>query len=310
MPHARTRSSSATCRRPTCGGRWGFTLVELLVVIGIIALLIGILLPTLSSARQSARDLSCASNLRQLGITLVMYSVDYEGRYPTNYVGRNSGGFTMGWYDSEQIGRYLPEEVKLGSGSIGGTVFICPSDINNAKRSYAMNVWASSDLNQAARTLPGFSFLTNPVAATGLPRGEEFRSNVSDGSSTILLTEKWSQFKVGDDFFASSTMGYPGITPARRFVKVSSPQVQQHFGQDTAVELDYTRHSRDNLGEPNDPKTKGQCNIAFSDGHVSMTSVGTAVRIDDEDDPTTWVSTGNVKWSPLDPLLIDFEVDQ
>ena len=59
--------------------RRGFTLVELLVVIGVIALLGSILLPTLSRARAAAKAIKCMSNLRQIGIGLVMYSNQNHG---------------------------------------------------------------------------------------------------------------------------------------------------------------------------------------------------------------------------------------
>lgn len=61
--------------------RQAFTLVELLVVIGIIAILIAILLPALSKARGAAQAANCASNLRQIGIAMLMYIDDTGGKY-------------------------------------------------------------------------------------------------------------------------------------------------------------------------------------------------------------------------------------
>src|SRR5687768_6701238 len=72
------------------GRRYAFTLVELLVVIGIIAVLIAILLPSLSRSREQANTVKCMSNLRQLHTASEMYSNMFHGFVMPSTAGKNS----------------------------------------------------------------------------------------------------------------------------------------------------------------------------------------------------------------------------
>jgi prepilin-type N-terminal cleavage/methylation domain-containing protein/prepilin-type processing-associated H-X9-DG protein len=80
-------------RRHTGGGSGGFTLVELLVVVGIIALLIAILLPALSKAREHANRVKCLSNLRQLSMGQAMYIAEWRGWAVPAIMGNNVDTF-------------------------------------------------------------------------------------------------------------------------------------------------------------------------------------------------------------------------
>ncbi len=93
----------------------GFTLVELLVVIGIIALLVGILLPALTKARDQANTVACSSNMRQFFQLWTLYADDYQ-QYPVPCVNQDSKG-EVDWWQYQYLGQELG---RVGSGGSSG----------------------------------------------------------------------------------------------------------------------------------------------------------------------------------------------
>src|SRR5882724_9681705 len=125
--------------------RRGFTLIELLVVIGIIAVLMGLLLPGVIAARAEARAVKCMSNIRQLGTGVLIYAADNRGFFPPNLSTPLPGQL---WVDVDRVGRYVRTPTPPTDSS---SVFICPED-EGASRSYSMNVWASSKVDKSLLT--------------------------------------------------------------------------------------------------------------------------------------------------------------
>ncbi len=117
--------------------RRGFTLIELLVVIAIIAILAAILFPVFARAREKARMASCQSNLKQLGLAILMYAQDYDEKFPRDVGWNNSGSF---YHWPSEIFPYV-KNVQL---------FACPSTTRAGLRIFAAPPggrvwWVSTD---------------------------------------------------------------------------------------------------------------------------------------------------------------------
>ena len=111
----------------------GFTLVELLVVIGIIALLIGLLLPALNKARESAKTVQCASNMRQIGIGMRFYTDSNKDYFPLSYtqayITPPPAGTFEPRYWIELVAAAMQKSGQQGYQAAIQGVFICPSNL-------------------------------------------------------------------------------------------------------------------------------------------------------------------------------------
>ena len=108
----------------------GFTLVELLVVISVIAMLLSILMPSLSKARDSARAIVCSSNLKNIGLATLTYLADNNGKYPAAFIYDSAGvyGERKFWGFSGFLDDYLAVNKRSPS-----KIWSCPT-VRNLNR--------------------------------------------------------------------------------------------------------------------------------------------------------------------------------
>jgi prepilin-type N-terminal cleavage/methylation domain-containing protein/prepilin-type processing-associated H-X9-DG protein len=118
--------------------RSGFTLIELLVVIAIIAILAAILFPVFAQAREKARAATCASNLRQMGLAMVMYAQDHDETYAPYFEFRGCkeapppGGYwcccpAEGWV-------FAPQLISTYVSGASFSLFVCPDGVKSYRK--------------------------------------------------------------------------------------------------------------------------------------------------------------------------------
>jgi prepilin-type N-terminal cleavage/methylation domain-containing protein/prepilin-type processing-associated H-X9-DG protein len=147
-------AQKALCQQAACRQQRGFTLVELLIVLAVIAVLAGLLLPVLSTAKAQAHRTACMNNLKQLQLAWLMYPDDHDDRLPPN--GRDpaqpprtdlqfwwaQGNLDYDPANSDNSNTALlldGEYAQLGPYAQSAGIFRCPSDRTSRVRSVSMN---------------------------------------------------------------------------------------------------------------------------------------------------------------------------
>jgi prepilin-type N-terminal cleavage/methylation domain-containing protein/prepilin-type processing-associated H-X9-DG protein len=267
----------------------GFTLVELLVVIGIIALLISILLPALKKARDSANTTKCASNLRQIALAIISYANDNKGRLPPSVVNPGDLIYPKGWFwSNELVGQNYIPSVKgvdaAGKPNYGESAFYCPAGIDEdagfsgfdaltpragKNQQYVLKNWPTSA--DCVRTFYGLNSITHEgstASSSAMPgksvdaafawyNGKDPGAGVINQTDTFLKDARYTRSLSLIKRSALVVMAFDGNTYNWNNIAGSTGLSARISG----------RH-----GKPSNEGKDGMFNCAFFDGHVTLLS--------------------------------------
>jgi prepilin-type N-terminal cleavage/methylation domain-containing protein len=203
----------------------GFTLIELLVVCGIIAILVGLILPMANKSVAKARTLSCGNSLKQLGVAMAAYAADSIDAFPLNHDGylelsTTNKSWVLGTMlnDRERSNTALlvsdPRSL-LGkyAGSYG--IYRCPTDRSGNVRSYSLNGWINP-----YRALGDLRWVSMTNIGCRIYRKQSDCLRPSDRFSFI----EESQFTINDGYFAIKN----GLAP-EEYIDVPSTKHEHSF---------------------------------------------------------------------------------
>ena len=248
---------------------FGFTLVELLVVIAIIAVLIGLLLPAVQSARASARRLQCSNNFKQIGLAMINYEATYK-RFPPSHIDKpakhNCLTFILPFmelqsvYDRIDFKKDWNVSPNTDAVKVNIPAFRCPSTVqyDDYGSDYAADVYIDAD---AYTSLVNEKIITSRINWEGMLKtdGKSVKaSQVTDGLSTTFL------------FFEDA--GRPYKYKEGKYANVSDIVGAQWADRDAYFYTHKVCNKFQFLNCRNDNEIygfhTGGCNFVFADGSV------------------------------------------
>jgi prepilin-type N-terminal cleavage/methylation domain-containing protein/prepilin-type processing-associated H-X9-DG protein len=239
--------------RPAEGARQrsAFTLIELLVVVAIVAVLLALLLPVLNRARESARRVACASNLRQLATGFIAYQSANRGYYPAQATS-SIGGRPDDWI-FWQTGRDLEDSAIAPYVGHNPDVFRCPSDDVDVRQRVGYGIdGATPDPYRYS-----YTFNMELMVAQRYVVVSFRRMGVRRPSEVILLMEE-DELTVWEGRFMPSLRGGASKGAQVESMLANRHDPQRHPGwPDVDLRILAERPDRDDRG-----------NVAFADGHV------------------------------------------